>query len=39
VKPGDTVEVDSKAMAAKAKEYLYYAYNKPVGIVTASINT
>ena len=32
----DKVEVDQKAMAAKQSAYVYYAYNKPVGIVTHS---
>lgn len=32
----DKVEVDQKAIAAKQNAYMYYAYNKPVGIVTHS---
>lgn len=32
----DKVVVDVKAIAAKQKGYVYYAYNKPVGIVTHS---
>jgi len=32
----DKVAVDTKAIAAKQKAYVYYAYNKPVGIVTHS---
>ncbi len=32
----DKVEVDQKAIAAKQNSYMYYAYNKPVGIVTHS---
>jgi 23S rRNA pseudouridine2604 synthase len=36
VNEGDTVKVDAKAVAAKKKSYVYYAYNKPVGIVTHS---
>lgn len=30
----DRVEVDQKAMVARAQSYVYYAYNKPIGFMT-----
>jgi 23S rRNA pseudouridine2604 synthase len=36
VKPGDVVSVDAAATAALSAKYVYYAYNKSVGIVTHS---
>lgn len=37
VHEGDTVEVDKATIARQEKGYAYYAYNKPIGIVTEDI--
>lgn len=36
VAPGDVVQVDAAAVQKRQSAYAYYAYNKPVGIVTHS---
>lgn len=37
VSEGDKIVVDSKTIAALQEQYVYYAYNKPIGVVTENI--